>query len=260
MAELTSAFRVAGDLPAGLVSGRRKTFTQTIRARSDEVTRIPAIPFSYFDPQTERYVTVTSDPIEIDVRPASTLADTQIIGANGLQKGTVTELTEVAGGILANESGPAVLLSQQAFTPSWVHAAAVTAPPIVFAVIAAARRRVQRLRGDRGHARRRSAKRRALRRLTDARRAEATEEAQATALALSDYVSDRCNLPPGALTSAEVVEKLHGRRVPADLVADVESLLGVCEALRYAGGDAAETDSITQRAARCIARLERERI
>ncbi len=44
--ELTEAFKIPTDPMAGVVQGRRKQFTQSIRPRSDAVDEIPAIPFS----------------------------------------------------------------------------------------------------------------------------------------------------------------------------------------------------------------------
>lgn len=256
---LAGDFRIAGDAPAGLVDGSRKTFTQTIRARSGDVSRIPPIPFSYFDPAVESYVTVESDPIEVDIVPLATLSDAQIVGAGAPAGDTVTELTEVAGGILANYSGDDVLLSSQAFALSWTQGAVLLLPPGLFCVVAVGRARTRRRRADSGYERRRGARRRALAKLA-ALPDEPARRAEITAAALSEYVADRCNLPPGAMTPAEVVTRLEGRGVGRDLLDEVKALLTACEAMRYAPGQAGETDSVAERARACIERLQREGI
>ena len=133
---LTADFRVAGDPPAGLVNRRRKTFTQTIRAKNEDVAAVPPIPFSYLDPQTRKYVTISSDPISLRVLPAATLSDTLIVGGAGVQAQAMTELEEVAGGILANYTGGDLLLSSQSFAFSWGHGVAVAFGPLAFAVVA----------------------------------------------------------------------------------------------------------------------------
>jgi hypothetical protein len=257
---LAERFRIPADPLAGVVDGRRKTFTQTIRARDENVTQIPAISFSYFDPAAQEYVQVSSDPIGISVEPALEVTLSDVVG---FEPGTVpgpTELTEVSGGILANYSGADLLVSQQVFAPTLAHGTAVMVPPVVFGALAVGCRRVRRLRNDHGYARKRSARRRALRRLREARHEGAPRQAEATAQALGDYVADRCNLPAGALTSTEAVERLRQARLEPDLVAEVEGLLAACEQLRYARAQAGETDAIIPRAARCIDRLERERL
>src|SRR4029078_11371609 len=60
MSELTKTFKVPSDPVGGTVDGQTKRFSPSIRAVSDTVTQIPAIPFAYFDPRTERFVTVQS--------------------------------------------------------------------------------------------------------------------------------------------------------------------------------------------------------
>ncbi len=256
---LTADFRVAGDPPAGLVDDRRKTFTQTVRARNAKVASVPAIPFSYFDPQTRTYVTVSSEPISLRVRPAATLSDTQIVGGEGAAAQPMTELEEVAGGILANYTGADLLLSSQAFAFTWGHGLALAFGPLAFGVVAVGRHRARRARRDGGHTRRRRARREALRRLAEAS-ASPDREANLAAAAVSEYVADRCNLPPGALTTTEVVERLADGGVAPAVLKDVETLLADCEQHRYAGAMGRQANSIAERARKCLDRLERERL
>jgi len=258
--DLTRDFRIAGDPPAGIVAGRRKSFTQTIRARNDAVTAVPPVPFSYFDPQRREYVTVSSTPISLQVDPAVTMADSWIVGAEGEPDPTMTELAEVEGGILANYSGESLVLASQTFAFTWTHGLAVVLPPIAFSIVVVGKRRALRLKRDGGHARRRRARRNAIKRLGDAQNAESDRQAILAAAAVSEYVADRYNLPAGALTSAEVLERLARGRVPPGLLQDVEQLLADCEQQRYAGHSNSDTESFAQSARRCIDGLERERL
>lgn len=256
--ELAARFRVPTDPLAGLVEGRRKTFTQTIRATDESVTQIPPIPFSFFDPDAQRYVTVYSEAIPIEVAPAATLTVSEIVGGNADNGGGPTELTEVAGGILANDTGADLLATRPPFAISAAHYAALAAPPVLFAVFAVGRRQAERRRGA-GQRRRRNARRRALGRLREAGSSPA-EQVAMTAAALSDYVADRCNLPAGALTSEEALGRLERCGVPETLRSEVAAVLAACEAMRYAGRGVDDSDSIGARAARCIEQLERTRL
>jgi hypothetical protein len=58
---------------AGFVQDETKVFVTTIRPRSEDINQIPAIPFSFFDPEKEAYQTVYTDPISIDVSAAESL-------------------------------------------------------------------------------------------------------------------------------------------------------------------------------------------
>lgn len=81
LAELTSDFKVPGEPLAGIVEGPQKRFTTTIRPRRAGITEIPPIPLSYFDPVAEKFVTVSSDPIPIEVSPSESLALDAIVAA-----------------------------------------------------------------------------------------------------------------------------------------------------------------------------------
>ncbi|MDY7110084.1 MAG: BatD family protein [Planctomycetota bacterium] len=258
--ELERDFRIPPDPLAGVVEGRRKTFTQTIRAKNEQVDQVPAIPFAYFDPEREEYVTVRSEPIPLDIRAASTLTMAEIVGGEASGAPRATELTEVAGGILANHVGADRLLTPQGLRVAWWHWALLAAPPALFAAAALGRYEVRRLRHDRGYARRRAALRNAMRRLRSARSESGSARAEAVAGALTGYVADRGNLPAGALTGAEAVAHLRSACAAPGLIDEVESLLAACEAMRYGGAEAAGDDAVADRAARCIRRLERERI
>ncbi len=268
-------FRVPADPLTGVVDGHRKTFTQTVRAKHDGVAAIPAIPLAYFDPEAETYVTVASDPIPLEVRPSSTLAMTDVVGGAGSAGPRATELTRVTGGLLANASGPDLLRVDRGFGLRWMHAVLLALPCLLFAGAAVGQRYARRLRHDDGFIRRRNAKRSALRRIGEARRSEGNHAAERVAAAVSDYVADRCNVPAGTLTRAEVGARLAASGVKPEVGAEVERLLAECEHVRFAGGarggggaggarDAGRAggagDSIPERAVRCIERLERERI
>ena len=71
---LVSDFQVTDQSLAGFVQNDTKVFMTTIRPRSEEVVQIPPIPFSFFDPDKKEYQTVYSDPIELEVETAQSLA------------------------------------------------------------------------------------------------------------------------------------------------------------------------------------------
>jgi hypothetical protein len=55
----------------------RRVFATTVRALSDEVTALPPVTVWAFDPELERYVEISSEPVQLDVRSVreATLAD-----------------------------------------------------------------------------------------------------------------------------------------------------------------------------------------
>ncbi len=257
---LTERFRLPSDPLAGEVEGRTKRFTQTIRAVDEHVDQIPAIPFVYFDPKQEAYETVATEPIEIAVRAASTVALSDVVSAAQVAPGGPKELTLVTGGLLANVVEPQLLLRQARFEPQWWMAAMLAAPPLLFLVTAVTQRRVRRLRGDVGFARQRRAGSRARQRLAAARRAGSDEQPEKIGAAVIGFVADRCNLPAGAETATDVLAVLRKQGVRAELVGEVQTLLYECEHHRYAGGSGGGSNDLLGRSEACIKRLERERL
>lgn len=260
--ELAEHFRIPTDPLAGEVVGNTKRFVQTIRAESDDVSRIPPIQFAYFDPVRERYVTVESDAIPLHVAAGTSLAMTDIVEAPGgppPSPSGPTQLTAVTGGVLANYTGADALLASQRLTIGWTHVGLVFAPPFLVGIVALARRRAERIRTDVRYARRRGARRAALRRLADVAEADPDARIDKLVQAVSGYIADRCHLPPGAHTRRELVERLRERAVDDELVSDVETLLADCEHSRYAGATSKSADEAADAARQLIDRLERER-
>ena len=260
MTDLLRDFKIPPDPLAGEVAGDSKRFGQTLRATSDAVRQIPPIPFVYFDPQQERFVTVQTEPIPVTVKPADKLSMTQIVDVTGGGGSpAVRQLTEAAGGILANYTGMDEILSQQAWTPGWFALVMLGAPPLLFVICWFTRNYRHRLEHDVSYARRRSAKHQAMARIRQVRRAGGPEQVSALMAAITGYVADRCNLPTGGLTRDVVVAHLTEHQVAPDVVRQVDHLLQRCENLQYGGADRAATGELVELAMRCIKNLERQR-
>jgi hypothetical protein len=254
---LNEAFNVPDESLAGVVDGRTKTFTQSIRAKRDDVTEIPPIPFVYFDPAQERYVTVTSDPIPISVSPSATVGAADVIGGAAPSESETIELTERTGGLRANAAGSEVFAADAPFRPQWTHLALLLLPPGAWLVLTGARWGAMRRRDEHQMRKRRAAKR-AARRFAHVARMKPAEQASAVSRALADYIADRCGLPDGALTPTEAVRHAADRSVAADTVASLASLFTECDHAQFAGSTNAESTSLADRARRAVRALERE--
>ena len=114
-AALTKDFKVADQPLAGFVQHDTKIFSTSIRPRRAGITEIPSIPFSFFDPKTESFKTVYSDPISITVTESEMLALDSIVGESksnsDLSKNSSVVL--VGGGPdFTNHTAPSVLESR----------------------------------------------------------------------------------------------------------------------------------------------------
>lgn len=257
--ELIDGFRVPEGSIAGVVNDDRKRFTVKIAAKHADLTEIPAIPFVYFDPQTEQYVTRWSDPIPIEVTASESVSLAEFAETeNGTAAGT-TRLTETAVGIRANYVDMDEVLAQQAFSPGWGTAGVLAAAPLAFVACALIRRQSNRLRYDQGYVRRRRACPTALAAIRAAcRQASQADAASQIATAVIHYVADRCNAPTG-LTRTEAVERLAGHGVATERIGAAEAVLERCEGVQYAGASPEMPADLAAQAERCVRDLERER-
>lgn len=259
--ELVEDFKIPDDPLAGVVTGSVKTFTQTVRARHDQIEEIPSIPFAAFDPRREEYVVMRSDPIPITVNPVASVSMAEVVEAEQTAPAAATELTESVGGLLANYTDVDDLLAVQEVTISRPLAILVLGlPPLAYLTTLVVSRRIRRLRGDTSFARRRKARTQALDRIRRAAAGDPDKRAERTGAAVRDYVADKCGLGAGAVTSPEVIERLEADGVGADLVKEVQSLLLDCEQMVYAGGAESDAADLPDRAGRCIRKLEGERL
>ncbi len=64
-----------------------KRFAVPVRVKSDRVTEIPPLSFSYFDPATEEYSTVRSQPIALSVTAAEKVSAADVVGARVAPQG-----------------------------------------------------------------------------------------------------------------------------------------------------------------------------
>ncbi|NOT01656.1 MAG: hypothetical protein HOP29_13625 [Phycisphaerales bacterium] len=254
---LTDGFRVPDEALAGVVEQNVKTFTQSIRPKDDGIREIPPIEFAYFDPQSERYVTLRSDPIPIFVKESGRMAVSQVVEGSPLPSHRTT-LTELEG-MTTNYEIVDELLAQHRIMPGWRTWSFTAAMPLLYGVSVLVTRHRERVRGDTGFARRRHARRRAL----DGLRSVSVgggDAATAVSAALLGYVADRCNLPHGGLTRSDAVTRLNDRGVADDLVREIDAVLAECEAARYAASVGGGESFSAKRARACIQQLERCRI
>ena len=88
MEEITDYFIVSSDPVAGEVSSdhSRKTFLVRMRVKSKTIKQIPAIPFTFFNLNKGKYVTVYSDPVDISVFDATGNVEIVDFGAQEAEK------------------------------------------------------------------------------------------------------------------------------------------------------------------------------
>jgi tetratricopeptide (TPR) repeat protein len=133
LAELTRDFKVDDTLLAGFVKDEVKVFPTIIRPRNVAVTGIPPIPFSFFDPESETYKTVSTQSIPIIVKQAESLALDSIVGnarAVGQEQDELSHSLLVAPDF-SNRNSDDLLINELPATNQW-WLVFVVLPPVIW--------------------------------------------------------------------------------------------------------------------------------
>ncbi len=253
---LVRDFRVPSEPLAGTMVGRRRRFTQTIRARNARVREIPPIEYPYFDPVAAEYRIARTLPIPIEVTRTARLSADDVVGLAEAGAADPDALVPRAGLHEIRTDPQRLLARSPVLRPATVWLS-LTLPPAgfgVFAIVLGLRRQ-QRLRPLGRQPRAALAEvRRALR---QASAADADRQAEFVHAALLAYLARRLGMPPGGQTTDEVLSELRRRKLDPALLEALAQLLQRCEAARYAG--VTPGCSPVEPALELLERLERQR-
>jgi hypothetical protein len=205
--------------------------------------QIPALSFSYFDPESGKYRRSKTTPIKLNVtRPEGyvagvdnpfTIPDLTI----GSQARDIRYIKEDIGELIP--VGQLLVL-----TPLYL--AVNGLPVLMLAGVVLFRRRRERLVGDLGYARSRRAASMARQKLTKARslaKADTLSEFYAELhSALVSYIADKLNISPHGLTIESVQNLLKEKSADDELVRNLTEFLQKCDFARFASSEFTQED------------------
>lgn len=232
-------------------SAGRKRFEQVLIPRSADIKELPALSFSYFDPATGSYNTLTQGPFPLVVTAASG-GVSRVVQAPSAMEGPRTQVLGTDIVYLKPAPGHWRHVGHRPWYRAPAFLIVQMLPPFALAILAIAVRRRTILEKDVAQARRLRAPRAAR---AGIQRAEAALSSgdrgkffEALAEALGCYFGDRLNLPPGAITSDIVLERLTRGGLRPEHVAMLAKLFTRCEEARFAASGSAGTLADSERA------------
>ncbi len=213
---------------------------------------IPAISFSYFDPQAGEYRTVNSEPIPVTVRPNETEGSAiTIVGADK------EPVTIISGDIRHIKAVPTTLRSTEvSMLTDPLYWACWLAPLPVVAGVWVWQRQRRRLAEDVVFARRQMARRAARQVLAQADQAGSDSYALIQR-ALLGYLSDKLNRPTVGLTAASLTNLLNEARLDPTLIERIQSVLVQTDVGRFAPVEKAAAQALVAESRRLIDDLEK---
>lgn len=225
------------------ILGGVKTFEEVFIPTRQGQLSIPAVSYSFFDPQKKKYRTVSTKPISISA--SSTLQSLA----------TEVPFTGASGGRIAAGMRSIRYLkkSSSAFQPqgatlifkrSYLVLNAI--PVLALLALAVYRRRSERLRTDTAYARSRSAARQAKLRLKSASAFASVDTAEKffgeIRLAVFAFVADRLNISHHGLTLDQLSDTLQRAKFSEAEIRECRQLLQRADFVRYSTGSISSED------------------
>ena len=210
---------------------------------------IPAISYSYFDPETELYETVSTDPISVSVETGSADAPPQLQTGRDLGERVGADIRHIMPAPSSLEQADGPILERPTYWAAWALPLIVILAGTSWKVLGNARRR-QAKAGVAAHTK-------AMMSIDNARQLD--EDPYDTAAAvLTSYLSEMLGQPVSGLTHQALAQLLVDRGVDEGLVETVESYITTTERVRFAPGSAedASGESVLDETARLLADLD----
>ncbi len=226
-----------------------KTITYAIAPGTPGDYEVPAIAFTYFNPQTGKYVTEHTRPIKLHVKP----------GQNYTARSSNTRLTDIHG----ISTAPLTRLSPQSrpliLSPGYWSAYAL--PILAFIGLVVWKRREDELSKDSILLRTRRANKVALKRLATAQKLLQKNERipfyEEVSKAIWLYLSDKLSIPLSSLSKENVWDALNNHNIDRELQLQIEQVMAECETALYAGKSGSQQmNNVYASAVAAISKLE----
>ena len=219
---------------------------------------IPAIAFSYFDPKSGTYKTITSEPYKLHVAQGEGNASAPVV-SNYSNKENVKYLGKDIRYLKVD--GIRFADNNELFFGSFMYIMCYLIPSILFIVFFFIYRKQVKENSDLALVRTKKANKMAVRRLKNAGKLlkeQKKEEFYDEVLrALWGYLSDKLNIPQSNLTKDNVEAELTKYGVDESLIKEFLDILNTCEFARYAPAQASDAmDKLYELTVDAIGKME----
>jgi len=226
--------------------GRSRTFTFGIRPLNAGTLEFPPVAFSYFDVERERYVTLSTDPVRVQVEAADRLEEGDIV-AGAIERGQRGSIELEREGIFADVMDLSGLRNESVRPERW--AGLMAGMALFYGLFSVSARTLRRRYGDPAALRRRSAAGRARSRLREAqsllRQGNRADGVDRLRSALTGFVGDVAGGTAEGMTHKDLRDGLVGIGLESERARALAQILEECDAARYgvAGEDAGRIGS-----------------
>lgn len=244
---VVSRFELIDNQPTGRVEGNAKRFTYSLRPKQANIS-IPSLPIAVFDPNSEKFVEVSTEPIDLNVIEATQLAGSELVGSHANL--VASELKPQSEGVFQNITNPSELVDQRI---PWKTLAQIACGCWITSATMIMVTRIRRRRtSDPQRLRKQQARKLANGRLRDARLSLDAGRSQETLRlvrsAIQGLVADTRNRIGDGLTAADVTSAMAQASVPETTQSEVRQLLESIESAEYGAGRSIDLSALVARA------------
>jgi len=220
----------------------QKVVEQVIIPKSENVKQIPMTRFSYFDPQTASYRTISQGPFDIVVKKVAGAESLKVVENNARGRESSPAIAESLGRdivFLKEAPGSFRRVNRYSYKNPLLYIIMLFSL-MIWGGVALAFTREQRLKTDIGYARRLHAPKKARAGLKTCqellKQDQPREFYDAVFKTLQEYLADKFHLPMGNITVQSLQDKIQKPSAnAANAVLDkLKIIFGACEAVRYA--------------------------
>lgn len=215
-----------------------KILEQVVIPKSENVSEIPVISFTFFDPGTQTYQTIPRGPFPLKVRKQDKSEDFKVVG-----------LAEPAApGVISEAVGRDIIFIKEYMGATCPRGRSLYRNPILIGTVIfyligwivlfniyAHTRKIQ---SDTAYARKLHAPRKAKKGLEIAsgflEHDRQSEFYDAVFRTLRDYLGDKFHLATGEITFSAIENLLKERHVDGEVIKNIKSVFDDCDAVRYA--------------------------
>ena len=191
----------------------KKQFEQAIIPLDASIKKIPALIFSYFDIGTEKYVTLRTSPISVNINPASYQAKASSLSNHSAQSESLSGSVEKTGGLapIHVDLGPVMTSLRPILNKPWFIGAQGISLGVLFVGLFLGHRN-RRLSNDPTVLKKKEVKQKVSRWVKEMDRAVAGHDVpvffNACRSAAQERLGEIWSLPPETITLADVKERL----------------------------------------------------
>ena len=218
---------------------------------------IPSISFSYFDLKTERYKTITSNEIIINVDEGPINASNTVANANTPKQQVITSGDQFAS---FKTKTNFVSIKQATFFKTNLFWALLLAPFLAIPIAIVVRQKQEARQGDVEGNRIRRGNKLARKYLKEAKNTLGNKEQFYNALerALHNYLKAKLNIETSEFSKEKIQELLQNKSAEQDSISQFLELLKNCEMARYSPFSNVEMQQDYDKAANVISLIDRQ--